>query len=209
MLAWIDLETTGLFPHKDVVLEVACIITDDDLEVLGTFNEVIHHPIALEFAKYTEEDLLTPDNYNALQRETGVQRKVIEMHIKNGLWRASAMANPREANYVDTALGDFIRFYTRGDAPQLAGSTISFDRSFLEVHFPDTTSAIHYRNLDVTTLNEMVRRNWRGVHDERPRGESNHRALDDIKASIETYRYYVDVFNTWSKVNFVAAGVVS
>ncbi len=193
-LCWIDLETTGLTPETDVILEVACIITHEDTEVIATFNEVIHQPIACEFAKYTVEDLANLD-LAALAKDSRVHEKVIDMHIRNGLWRESAMASPSYAKYADNALADFIKYHCDGDQPQLAGSTISFDRAFLAKWFPFTAKAVHYRNVDVTTLNEIARRNWRDMHDNRPRSEANHRALSDIQSSIETYQYYVNQFN--------------
>lgn len=190
MLVWIDLETTGLVATKERVLEVACIITDDDLNEVARFERVTNQALYTEFAK--------------------VDPYVIEMHYANGLWRESMLKGDKYEHLpeaIDNDLARFIvahghvkRVVTKDDGtskevtdkPQLAGSTISFDRAFLDVHFPLTSSQLHYRNVDVSSFNEVAKRMWPRTFEARPRdaGGSKHRGMDDIVNSLNVLRYY-------------------
>ena len=181
MIVWVDLETTGLIPAKERILEVAAIITDDDLVEVARFHSVTSE------ARY--HDLSQVDPY------------VLKMHADNGLWCESLLAQEfGEIGRVDEALRFFIEEHCGENiyekkGPQLAGSTISFDRAFMQVHLPTAHALLHYRNLDVSTLNEMSKRFWPEVYESRPRqnadgGRSAHRAMSDIEHSLWTARYY-------------------
>lgn len=143
-LAWIDLETTGLDPDADWVLEVACIITDDQFNELARFHRVLYHDPACI-------DSCDPS--------------VVE---------------------------ELAEFLTPYKGAQLAGSTISFDRSFLAEHFPLTHAKLHYRNVDVTALNELARRVWPELYEARPERKEAHRAMSDIEESIAVAKYYIE-----------------
>lgn len=205
MLVWIDLETTGLAATQERVLEVACIITDDALVEIARFQRVT--------AEAKHHDLSKVDPY------------VLQMHVANGLWNESLLA-PEDSGdvakpacgikHVDVALFDFIYGTIRrlqnlpGDdadktmrdhvgekkGPQLAGSTISFDRAFMQVHLPLSHALLSYRNLDVSSFNEIAKRRWPSLFDTRPRTapESRHRALDDILDSLAVMRHYDRAF---------------
>lgn len=204
MLVFIDLETTGLDPETNVVLEVAAVITDDALNEVARFERVTTE------AKHF--DLSKVDPY------------VLKMHVDNGLWNASLLASdfyttdatgreivqPSSAiNHVDSALVAFITDHVGLDefdmprvgaklGPQLAGSTISFDRAFMQKHLPHAHRLLHYRNVDVTTFNETARRFLPVLHDGRPRSgpSAAHRAMPDVLESLNVYRYYVDAIKT-------------
>lgn len=191
-LSWVDLETTGLDADRDAVLEVACIATDDKLEELGRWSTVLHHPHAERLAGLSPADDVAIDAASEL---TGINPYVIKMHLANGLWAESARSTTTPA-MAETQMGEFL---TRllGDqvgerkGPQLAGSTISFDRSFLRRHMPKAHDLLHYRNLDTTTLNEVARRAWPEVHIARPVESKGHRAMPDVEYSLATLRYYL------------------
>ena len=190
MLVWIDLETTGLVATKERVLEVACIITDDDLNEVARFERVTNEARFVDFAK--------------------VDPYVIEMHFANGLWRESLLKGDTyiaSLACVDVDLATFIKTHahvTRTiakddgttkavvDKPQLAGSTISFDRAFMDVHLPKASAELHYRNVDVSSFNEVAKRMWPRAYEARPRdaGGSKHRGMDDIVNSLNVLRYY-------------------
>jgi len=184
LLVWTDLETTGLEPEHESVLEVAVIVTDTALNEIASFtgvtNEAQHRPFAR------------------------LHPKVQEMHLKNGLW-AESLASRTSVEKLDVELWGWLDIVLTGHAdvvdgkrvaPQLAGSTISFDRSFLRKHTPKFHELLHYRNLDVSTLNEVARRWWPAVWQGRPGAngkpeDAKHRALDDIRGSIDALRYYL------------------
>ncbi len=211
-LVWIDLETTGLHPERDHVLEFACIITDDKLDEVARSTHVVHHPRAGDFAALDPKD----DAAIAAAGELhGVDPYVIRMHLANGLWAESARSlmrvsgrptpttgrrgMPDQVSSAEELLSHFIESTItemsppdlgekRG--PQLAGSTVSFDRAFLKFHMPKAHALLHYRNLDTTSLNELARRNWPKLHAARPSDPGGHRAVHDIEYSIAIAKYY-------------------
>jgi len=227
MLVWLDLETTGLDPLEEDVLEVAVIVTDDALNERACFQRVIYSPIAdrvlSRVPEFDEKLRALAAGYNNIDlglivecyrfHDTGKQDVdpfVVKMHTDNGLWqevrRGQALAT------VDADLARFIEEHahqhvevkdTRGpipkitsrlDKPQLAGSSISFDRGFLAAHFPKTLDTLHYRNLDVSTLNEVARRFWPSTYEGRPRAANDaHRGMKDIEVSLASLRYYLSV----------------
>lgn len=172
MLIWIDLETTGLDPERDRVLEVACVVTDDEFAEVARDRWVLKIP----------ED-----------RPLGEWEPVVQqMHAKNKLIVECWEDKERQcASNVDYKLRDFL--VQRGAiGAVLAGSTVSFDRAFMRRHLPTSFGLLHYRNLDVTSINEIARRTWPEIYEARPGQDTcaKHRALDDVLASIEVARYY-------------------
>jgi oligoribonuclease len=184
LLVWVDLETTGLEAERESILEIACIVTDSALQPIATFCAITNA------ARYHAIALLDP--------------VVQAMHTRSGLWDAS-MSAPRGQAQVAAEFRDFLDAHLptvevdgkpRRVAAQLAGSTISFDRSFLRQHMRAAHDLLHYRNLDVSTLNEVARRFWPDVYATRPGAgkkpeDAAHRALDDIEASIACLRHYL------------------
>lgn len=206
MIVWIDLETTGLSPKRDSILEVACIVTDD------AFREVARFERVLSWRRDVAEALANaqPCDIAGLSNASGVDPVVIEMHQKNGLWAEVANATYSIAR-VDEELAAFIQDRAvkvvdgRPDRPQLAGSSVHFDATFLAIHMPQTDSRLHYRQIDVTTINEIARRAWPTVHAARPKSTGTaHRAMPDIEQSLAVARYYVERFETLLAVHKIA-----
>lgn len=153
---WIDLETTGLDPLRDVILECAAVITGPDLEPIERLHAVLHvaSPQMSDFVR--------------------------EMHTKNGLLDEVRAARLNVLDLDECLIGIIDGYGWADGKPIIAGSTISFDRSFLRPHCPDTHILLHYRQLDVSSC--MMLCNDLGA--KFPKAEA-HRAMPDILESIE------------------------
>lgn len=168
-LVWIDCEMTGLDLSTDALIEVAVLVTDGELNVLGEGVDVLIKP--------TDEAL------------AGMADVVREMHTASGLLDdLSSGTTLEEATRI--AL-DYIREHvpTARKAP-LAGNTIGTDRAFLARDMPELEAWVHYRNVDVSSFKELARRWYPRVFFQAPKKQGNHRALADIQESIEELRYY-------------------
>jgi len=165
-----DLEMTGLDHTRDVIVEIATIITDDELEMVAEGPDlVIHQPDAV---------LATMDPF------------VVEMHTKSGLLEA-IRASTVTLEEAGAATLKFIRAHVPVSKPvPLCGNSIGTDRRFLAAYLPEIESYLHYRSIDVSSVKELVRRWYPQVRQARPQKAGNHRALDDIRDSIEELRYY-------------------
>ncbi len=170
-LVWIDCEMTGLDLGNDALIEVAALVTDAQLNVLGEGVDVIIKPPA-----------------EALER---MSEFVTQMHTNSGLLAqlesgvTLAEAEATVLDYVRTHVIEPVK------AP-LAGNTISTDRAFLARDMPTLEGHLHYRNIDVSSLKELVRRWYPRVFFSSPEKRGNHRALGDIQDSITELRYYRD-----------------
>lgn len=164
-IVWIDLEMTGLYPETDEIIEAACLITDTDLNLLAEGPNLILHQEANVFEKM--------DNWNQNQ------------HTKSGLW-PKVLASTLTVQEAEKQLLDFIKANTR-KRPYLAGNSIWQDRRFIRKYMPKLDAYLHYRMIDVSALKICVDY-WRPkvIHQKR----ESHRALDDIKESIEELRLY-------------------
>ena len=169
-LVWLDLEMTGLDPERDVVVEIATIVTD------GALEQVIEGP-----------DIVIAAPAEAL---AGMAPVVQEMHTKSGLLD-SIRASKRSVAEAEQATLSFLRPHVpeAGLAP-LAGNSVHADRMFLRRFMPALEGYLHYRNVDVSTLKELARRWAPDVLAEAPTKDGAHRALADIRESIEELRYY-------------------
>ncbi len=169
LLVWIDCEMTGLDLNHDVLIEVAALVTDAQLNVLGEGVDVIIKP---------------PDAALAQMGDF-----VREMHAKSGLL-------PLLADGVDVETAEQqVLAYIREHVPNarsapLAGNTIGTDRSFLARDMPTLEQHVHYRNVDVSSIKELARRWFPRAYYNTPAKSGNHRALADIRESIEELRYY-------------------
>jgi oligoribonuclease len=169
-LVWIDLEMTGLDPDVDVIIEIATIITD------GQLDRVEHGP-----------DLLVAAPASALAQMDDIVRT---MHTRSGLLDALQRVD-RTVEDAETETLTFVRALVPDPAiAPLAGNSVHADRMFLRRYMPTLEAYLHYRNVDVSTVKELVRR-WRPhLLDEAPEKSDRHRALDDITESIEELRFY-------------------
>ena len=172
VLAWMDLEMTGLDPDRHVIVEIATLITDNDLEVIAE-----------------GPDLVVTAPPDALAAMEDVVRS---MHTRSGLLAAigSSTITLEEAGAATLAcLKEHIA--EPGTVP-LCGNSIGTDRRFLAVHLPDVETYLHYRSVDVSTVKELCRRWYPEAFDAAPKKVGGHRALDDIRESVSEMRYYRD-----------------
>jgi len=167
-LIWIDMEMTGLLPDSDRILELAILITDPDLNVVAeSASLVVHQP---------DEVLAAMDAWNQ-----GV-------HGKTGLIERVRASQLDEAEVERRALA-FVAEHVPAATSPMCGSSICQDRRFLARWMPRLEGYFHYRNLDVSTLKELVRR-WRPELSKGFVKQGRHEALADIRESIEELRYY-------------------
>jgi oligoribonuclease len=168
-LVWIDCEMTGLSLTDDALIEVAVLVTDFDLHVLGDGLDVIIKPPA--------EALEQMDDF------------VRTMHVSSGLLQeldsgmTMAEAERQVLDYVK-------QFCPDGSRPPLAGNTIGTDRAFLARDMPQLDAFLHYRMIDVSSIKELTRRWYPRVYFTQPQKGLAHRALADIRESIRELRYY-------------------
>lgn len=168
-LVWIDCEMTGLDLAADALIEVAVLVTDADLNVLGDGVDVVIKP--------SDEALHQMGKF------------VHDMHETSGLLdqlaSGTTMAEAEER----------VLAYVKDHVPEarkapLAGNTIGTDRAFLARDMPALESHVHYRNMDVSSIKELARRWYPRIYYHSPAKSGNHRALADIRESIEEMRYY-------------------
>jgi oligoribonuclease len=165
-----DLEMTGLDPASDVIVEIATIVTDDDLAIVAEGPDLVVHQAP-----------------GALAAMVDVVR---EMHTGSGLLAEIERSTITLAEAGARTL-EFIKQHVREPATvPLAGNSIGTDRRFLATYLPDIESYLHYRSVDVSTIKELVARWYPDVAAERPEKEGRHRALDDIRESIAELRFY-------------------
>ena len=171
-LIWIDLEMTGLDPDKDVIIEIATLITDADLNILAEGpTYAVHQPDSI---------LDTMDEWNTNQHgKSGLTQRVRDSKI-----------SPAQAEAETIAFLE--QWVPKGKSP-ICGNSICQDRRFLVRGMPKLEAYFHYRNLDVSTVKELARR-WRPDVLAGVKKSSAHLALDDIKDSIAELQHYRDTF---------------
>ena len=173
-----DLEMTGLDPETDVIVEIATLVTDDELNIVAEGPELV---------------IFQPDDVLARMNDF-----VTKMHTTSGLLELIKVSTVSEAEAMQQTL-DFIKVHSpeSGKIP-LCGNSIRTDRSFLAKYMPEIDNWLHYRCVDVSTVKELVRRWYPGVEHGRPTSVGQtHRAMDDIRDSVAEMAYYRDrVFRT-------------
>lgn len=170
----LDLETTGLDPEFDVILEVGAILVDSELTELAWFNHVINWP-----------EILYDQTTGEYTPPFGVHEKVVEMHTKNGLWKESY----RTTNTVADSMTSLIVWANSlvSEKLPLIGNTIGFDKSFLSKQF-NMDEVFHYRSVDISSV-KILNNAW-GDQGTNPSGNQLHRSIPDCIDSINQLKFY-------------------
>lgn len=171
-LIWLDLEMTGLEPETDVILEIASIVTDSQLNVLA------EGPV---FAIHQSNDVL--DN---------MSEWCIEHHGKSGLTQRCRDSKTDLATATAETIKFVEQFVPKGKSP-MCGNSIGQDRRFINKYMPVFEDYFHYRNLDVSTVKELARR-WKPEVLDKVVKKGAHLALDDIRESIAELKVYREHF---------------
>ena len=170
VLAWIDLEMTGLDPTRHTIVEIATLITDDDLTLVEEGPDLVVHAV--------------PEQLD------GMDEVVRTMHTRSGLLpdiEASTLSL-HEAGALTLAF--LKRHITEPRTVPLAGNSIGTDRRFLAAQLPEVEDFLHYRSVDVSTVKELCRRWLPEVLRGAPAKKGGHRALQDIRESVAELAYY-------------------
>ncbi|MCY4664499.1 MAG: oligoribonuclease [Acidimicrobiaceae bacterium] len=170
MLAWMDLEMTGLDAEFHSIVEIAALITDDDLEIVAIGPDLVIHQ---------------PDEALA-----GMDDTVRTMHTASGLLEQVRSSTVSLADAGATVLAFLQDHIDEPRTVPLCGNSIGTDRRFLARHLPEIEDFLHYRSIDVSTVKELARRWQPPVYEGAPAKAAGHRALDDIRESLEELRWY-------------------
>lgn len=174
MLAWIDLEMTGLDPTRNTIVEIATLLTDDDLVIVAEGPDlVIHQP---------PEALAVMDPF------------VVSMHTRSGLLPEIEASTVSLADAAAATLAFLQEHIPEARTVPLCGNSIGTDRRFLAAYMPEIEEFLHYRSVDVSTLKELIKRWNPALLANAPQKAEGHRALDDIRESVLELRYYRDTF---------------
>ena len=155
-----DLEMTGLDPATNVIVEIATLVTDDDLNVVAEGPDLVVHT--------SEEELAKMDDV------------VVDMHTRSGLLDA-IRASEITLEEAGARTLEFIKEHVpEPRTVPLCGNSIGMDRRFLAAYLPEIENHLHYPSIDVSTIKELARRWYPGSHDGLAKKSSAHRAMDDI-----------------------------
>ena len=174
MLAWMDLEMTGLDPGRHVVVEIATLITDDDLKLVAEGPDLVVHQPAEALAE--------------------MEPVVVAMHTRSGLLPEIEASTLTLAEAGDATLAFLRQHIAEPRTVPLCGNSIGTDRRFLAAYLPEIEEFLHYRSVDVSTLKELMKRWNPALLAAAPRKAEGHRALDDIRESLTELRYYRESF---------------
>ncbi len=165
-----DLEMTGLDPAKHVIVEIATLVTDDDLNIVAEGPDLVVHQ---------------PEEALALMEPI-----VVEMHTKSGLLPA-IRASTVTLEEAGQATLEFIKQWVpEARKVPLCGNSIGMDRRFLDQYLPAIEHWLHYRSIDVSSVKELAKRWYPTLNHGRPYKAGTHRALDDIRESVTELRFY-------------------
>jgi oligoribonuclease len=168
-LVWIDCEMTGLDLEHDALIEVAALVTDSDLNILGDGVDVVIKPPA--------------------EALTQMKDLVRDMHTHSGL--LTELEGGLDLAEAQRLVLEYIKQHApEANKAPLAGNTVGTDRGFLARDMPELEGHLHYRVVDVSSIKELVRRWYPRVYFQAPAKTGNHRALGDIRDSIEELKYY-------------------
>ncbi|QPK82900.1 oligoribonuclease [Corynebacterium qintianiae] len=169
-IVWVDLEMTGLDPSKHVIVEVAALVTDAELNILGEGVDIVVHATEAELAEMDEV--------------------VVSMHTDNGLLPEIESSTVTLAEAEEAVLGLVAKHCDPAHPAPLAGNSIATDRAFIREHMPRLDAALHYRMIDVSTVKELSRRWFPKAYFNQPAKGMAHRALADIVESVRELDYY-------------------
>ena len=172
MLAWMDLEMTGLDATKDVIVEIATLITDDDLRIIAEGPDLVVHA--------TDEQL------------AGMDPIVVDMHTRSGLVKEIQASTITLQEAGAATLAFLQEHIPEPRTVPLCGNSIGMDRRFLVAYLPEIEDYLHYRSIDVSTIKELARRWYPDSLSGLSKGASAHRAMDDIKESVAELVYWRD-----------------
>jgi oligoribonuclease len=172
-LVWIDLEMTGLDTVRHTIVEIAVLVTDGALELVDDGIDLVVHA--------TPEELAEMEDF------------VRGMHTKSGLL-PQIEASPLGLAEAGEQVLEYLRPRVAERSAPLCGNSIGVDRRFLDRHLPEVDGYLHYRSIDVSSLKELCRRWHPELYRRRPGKQETHRALDDIRESLEELRFYRDNF---------------
>lgn len=171
-MVWLDMEMTGLEPRHDVILEMATVVTDKELNILATGPcLVIHH---------REERFKHMDKWNT------------EHHTASGLLDRSK-ASKITTRQAEKMTLEFLKSFVHPKTAPLCGNSISQDRRFLYKYMPHLSDFLHFRSIDVTSVKELLRR-WYPGRNLGPKKKKAHQALSDIQESIAELKFYREHF---------------
>ncbi len=166
-LIWVDLEMTGLEPETDTILEIALVITDSDLNILGEDKTYyIHH----EQEKFE-----------------GMNDWCKDQHTKSGLWD-KVVESKTTIEEAEGSILEFLKPYTESRKNVLCGNSIHQDRRFINKYMKKLDEYLHYRMIDVSTIKELAKRWYPEIKEEFSK-KGSHRAYDDIIESIEELKF--------------------
>ena len=169
-IVWVDLEMTGLDPSRHVIVEVAALVTDAELNIIDEGVDLVVHA--------TDAELAEMDDF------------VTQMHSDNGLLDDIKASTVSLAEAEDAVLGLVEKHCDPAHPAPLAGNSIATDRTFIKAQMPRLDAALHYRMIDVSTVKELSRRWFPKAYFNQPQKGMAHRALADIVESIRELDYY-------------------
>ena len=169
-IVWVDLEMTGLDPSRHVIVEVAALVTDAELNIIDEGVDLVVHA--------TDTELAEMDDF------------VTQMHSDNGLLDDIKASQVSLAEAEDAVLGLVEKHCDPAHPAPLAGNSIATDRTFIRAQMPRLDAALHYRMIDVSTVKELSRRWFPKAYFNQPQKGMAHRALADIVESIRELDYY-------------------
>jgi len=167
---WLDLEMTGLDPARDRIVEIATLVTDDELELVAEGPDLV---------------IATPPDVLDAMDEV-----VRQMHTRSGLLAAIAASGTSLEQAAAETLAFVRRYVPEAHKVPLCGNSIGTDRRFLALYMPELEDHLHYRCVDVSTIKELARRWYPEIYANAPRKQGAHRALDDIKESVEELKFW-------------------